>query len=589
MVGRHTTTICHPSLTDARQFGRLIAVNAVSLLIAVVANLALILQMVGRIPFGVGHSMTIIGWYLASLLLIGLVAAVPGHLQLPLGETRTFSQAYYYACFSAALYFVLSTMMVVTAYGVYIGNYSKEYKLTIAQRALMFQTVTFLGYLLAAAAVYARIEGWNFLDAVYWIDVTLFTIGFGDFAPQTHLGRSLFFPMSVGGILFVGLIVTSIQTLVLEAGSKKISTRNVEKARRQILTRFDAASGVLHMKGLRKTKRLGGSDKSELGRREQEFDLMRQVQRRAKLKDAIMALSLSVGCFTFLWFIGAVFFWKAESGTQDWTYFESLYFTWVSFLTIGYGDFYPQDNAAKPVFVFWSLLALPTLTVLIGAIGNSISEGISTLTLWLAEHVPTKIRAMAALRSVANEAKKGEHGAFTEAKPHGFMEDKPHVEGEKENDSQASAVRGMEQDIEAGDVSPLETKDAAAAKAYRLYLLLKELQTVVNHLDASPPREYSYAEWTWFLKLLGEDESKAKHHRPLTAVRDAEHTRESVGNVEAVDAEPAQGFLPEQWSWLGEKSPLMTANDEPRWVMERLMRVLARELKAMADEGRGVP
>ena len=543
----------------------------------------------GRIRFGVGQSVTIIGWYIASLLLIGLVAAAPDHLQLPAGEARTFSQAYYYACFSAALYFILSTMMVVTAYGVYIGKYSKEYKLTMAQRTLMFQTVTFLGYLLAAAAVYARIEGWNFLDSVYWATVTLFTIGFGDFAPKTHLGRSLFFPMSVGGILFVGLIVTSIKTLVLEAGSKKISTRNVEKAREQMVQRFDPANGVLRKNGFQKTKRLGGNDTTELGRREQEFNLMRGVQRRAKLQDVFMALSLSVGCFTFLWFIGAVVFWRAEAGTQEWTYFESLYFTWVSFLTIGYGDFYPQDNAAKPAFVFWSLLALPTLTVLIGAIGDSISEGVSTSTIWIAEHVPAKTRVLAALKWSAHDAKKGKGGAFTEANPPGFMDGRPYAAGKKVNDFQASAIRGMNQDIESGDMSPLQSKDAATAKAYRPYLLIKAVQDVVNHLDATPPRVYSYAEWTWFLKLLGEDESQWKHHRSLTAVRDAEQTRNSNDDEEDDDGETEKNILPGQWSWLGEKSPLITSNDEPRWVMERLMRVLERELKGMANQDQGVP
>ena len=57
-------------------------------------------------------------------------------------------------------------------------------------------------------------------------------------------------------------------------------------------------------------------------------------------------------------------FFKSERN-QGWTYFGSLYFSYTSLLTIGYGDFAPQSNSGKPFFVFWSLLAIPTLTILI--------------------------------------------------------------------------------------------------------------------------------------------------------------------------------------------------------------------------------
>ena len=77
----------------------------------------------------------------------------PAHLTLSPGQDCTFSQAYYYAILAAALYFILSSMMVVTAIGVYIGHYSQNFKLTMSQRTLMIQTTTFLGYFLAAGGV----------------------------------------------------------------------------------------------------------------------------------------------------------------------------------------------------------------------------------------------------------------------------------------------------------------------------------------------------------------------------------------------------------------------------------------------------
>ncbi len=243
----------------------------------------------------------------------------------------------------------------------------------------MVQTIFFIVYLLAAAAVFARIEGWKFLDAVYWTDVTIFTIGYGDFVPKTHLEQSLFFPIAVGDILFVGLIIAFVRTLVLESGTKKVNVRIVEKARKQALKNLNPATGTTHI-GTRKQD-AGAKQSSELDRRKREFRLMRQVQQKAAWNNRLTALCISIGAVVFVWFAGAAVFYAAERSSQNWSFFEALYFTSVSLLTTGYGDFYPQDNSAKPIFVFWSLVALPTLTVLIGNVGDAISSSVSSFTL----------------------------------------------------------------------------------------------------------------------------------------------------------------------------------------------------------------
>lgn len=309
---------------------RVLATNAISLVSALAANLALIAHMASRISFRLAHPIVTIGWFLASFLMIGIVAALPKHSNV--GEHYTLTQAYYYACISAGLYLVLATLLILTAYGVHVGQYSREYKLTMTQRTLMMQTVAYLGYLLTAAGVYARIEGWNYLDAVYLADVTLFTIGFGDFKPQTHLGRSLFFPMAVGGIIFVGIIVAFVKSCVLDDAVRKVSRRNIEKVRRRFLHSADHA-------------RL--QSMSELDRRRAQFEIMRRVQTSAKFMNSIIAFSVSLGVVLSLWLLGAVAFWKAESlstGGQDWTYFESLYFAYVAFLTIWVWRLLPADQ-----------------------------------------------------------------------------------------------------------------------------------------------------------------------------------------------------------------------------------------------------
>ena len=549
---------------------RLYAVNAVSLFVAVFANLALIAHMAGRVSFHIAHPIVTIGWFIASFLLIGLVGAASHHLD---DKPFTFSQAYYYACFAGGLYFVLAVLMTLVTWGVYVGRYSKEYKLTMAQRTLMMQTVAFLGYLLAAAAVYSRIENWNFLDAVYWCDVTLFTIGFGDYKPQTHLGRSLIFPMAVGGIIFVGVIVASVKSLTLDSGTRKVSRRNMEMARQKVLATLDPKTGAMRIGFMKHNP--SDSSSTELQRREREFNLMRRVQANAKFANATVALCFSAGVWLGLWLIGAVIFWQAEQSTggQNWSYFVALYFTYISFLTIGYGDFSPQTNSAKPAFVFWSILALPALTVLVGALGDVVSKGFSAFTLWIADRIPPKTNALTDLKKMAHDTMRSENGGHAEAKPPGFLDSRDNASEHFDDEAQAAAVRGMSGDRR-------DSHHLAAAQNYRPYLLMKAVKNVVNHLDASPPRKYSFAEWAWFLKLLGEDEGEEGsqfHRRP----EDALHLDQ--GATEEKQSESKSATVLQPFSWIGPSSPLMSTESEPQWILSRLIESLEAELRRLGD------
>jgi potassium channel subfamily K len=319
----------------------LVGVNIVSLAIAIIANLSLLGQMTNRLRYNISGPITIIGFYVSGFVDIGLVAAAGTHLPLGDNPNATYSQAFYYAAFSGVIYVLLSVLLSWTAYGIWFGHYSDQFKLSMSQRSLMLQTILFLTYVLCAGAVYSKIENWQYLDANYFVIVTLFTIGFGDLTPTTHLGRSLFFPFAVGGILFVGVIIANIRTLVLESGSVKVSTRLIEKARYKAIASGKPEEGILKIRGF--IKRDTNAD-TEMERREKEFEAMREIQQAAARNNRLFALAFATIAFMILWFIGAVVFWKAETesvGGQPWSYFESLYFTFVAQLTIGYGDFEP--------------------------------------------------------------------------------------------------------------------------------------------------------------------------------------------------------------------------------------------------------
>jgi len=74
-------------------------------------------------------------------------------------------------------------------------------------RDLIF-TTSFI--LLMGMFTYHYLEGWSYVDALYFSIITLTTIGYGDFSPQTTEGK-LFTIFYI--ILGVGIILTFINTV----------------------------------------------------------------------------------------------------------------------------------------------------------------------------------------------------------------------------------------------------------------------------------------------------------------------------------------------------------------------------------------
>lgn len=76
-------------------------------------------------------------------------------------------------------------------------------------RGLLFASV---GIVAIGTVVYHYLEGWSWLDSLYFSTITLTTIGFGDFAPQTDAGK-IFTILYIG--VGIGMILAFINTIYL--------------------------------------------------------------------------------------------------------------------------------------------------------------------------------------------------------------------------------------------------------------------------------------------------------------------------------------------------------------------------------------
>ena len=333
-----------------------------------------------------------------------------------------YTQGFWYAIAAAAFYTICSMILMVNMLGYFLGHYPENFALSDSQRTLILQTMAFFIWLGGGAAVFSKIEqnagedGWGFSDALYFCDVTILTVGFGDLVPTTDVGRGIVFPYSVGGTIILALVVSSLYKAVRELGEEKIVQKHVDRLRERALERtvtnsFDLRHREHEAHHLIKRRTLGyprisaptqlrpyrtpmgdtvrhtptfsrvlpealkrrkGPKLLLLKEEKDRFEAMRKIQAKSRKFKRWMALMWSIAIFSTLWCVGAVVFWQAEKDKQNMSYFQALYFCYVSLLTIGYGDLAPKSNGGRCFFVIWSLIAVPSMTILVSDLGDTV-------------------------------------------------------------------------------------------------------------------------------------------------------------------------------------------------------------------------
>lgn len=538
------------------------SVNAISLVCALIANLFLSLNMARRIRFAIAQPVIIVGWFISSALLVAILIPFGVLMYKPENSKRVYTQAYFYGAFAAGTYFVIACLMMVTAYGARKGHYSREYKLSNSQRTLMLQTIIFCIYLIAGAAVYARVEGWRFLDSVYFVDYTLLTIGVGNFAPATHLGRGLLFPYAIGGIIVLGLIISSIRTLMLERGRQKMADALAAHTRKFLVK--EATSDRNRLRRLVPDLRPNEED-SPRDRQKREFITMRRIRQLATVQHKWISLTISLVVWMAMWLIGAVVFWRSEK-SQAWTYFEALYFAYTTLLTIGYGDIYPESSLGKSFFVFWSLLAVPTITILISNIGDTLIRFVRDLTLYLGEItiLPGDEPFLERLKDIfrmswTDKWVEENLGEKSNAQDIINSHEKTSTDPEQAN---CQAHRVLETEEHKREESARARGDKAAESVHHYhYLLFREIRKMMEYTRSNLSKEFDYLEWEYYLALI------SGKHKPASDDQ----------AVNGKDKERQGEFR--QWSWIDKANPLIGEKSEVEWLLNALTEALERELK----------
>ncbi|KAH0565203.1 hypothetical protein GP486_001403 [Trichoglossum hirsutum] len=520
-------------------------------------------------------------------------AALHNHVP-PVRPEETYSQGFWYAIIAAALYLISSMILMVNMLGYFFGHYPQHFTLTDHQRTLMLQTMLFFIWLGGGAAVFARVCGWSYVDAIYFCDVTILTVGFGDYYPPNDTGRGLVFPFSVGGIVMLGLVVNSIRQFTNDLNKDKVIKRHVEKTRIRTIGRAATASLELRERrrssvggpnpqqsrgiamrdlhatpgGIEKlprsqslTKRLTNGVRTVtrvrtkkpkivlLKEEKDRFNAMREIQRNTKVFKRWYNLCISVTAFGLLWCVGAVVFWKAEHREQGMSYFRALYFCYVSLLTIGYGDLSPKSNAGKPFFLVWSLVAVPTMTILIHDMGETVIASFQRGTFHVADWTVLP--------------KSGLWLNFLQKHPWLLLWIQRKAEEKAAEKRVAEGFPGPEGVIGMPRVTLEELARGGTDVEDLPRNLSLAIRQVASHLHAKPPQRYSYEEWAEYTRLI---------------------RFSSMSPEDVEEDEEEEGLI--NWDWMGEDSPMLAEQNEAEWLLDRLCESLARYMKSQTRKAR---
>lgn len=331
-----------------------------------------------------GFITTVIGLLASAIILFSLIGVeVRQHRQAQVHQALVYTQNFFAGIISAGLYILVAVLLFIYMISLQVSPFGPADRRKIECTSIVFRVTNFAILLLGGAAVYSTIEGWTLMDALYFTDYTLLTIGLGNLVPQTHLGRSLLFPYATLGITSLGLVITAVTSFTDQMRELKLKCK-IEETRREI----DNADSGKTTDG--KSTGEGAQSQTSLIRSRvpklEDILKVRNAQFAFYRRRRWAELGLFLAAWFVLWLVSAGVFRHSEK-EDNWTYFVALYFTYTSLTTIGYGDYYPTSNFGKVFFIFWSLLAIPILTNLVTVIGNIFHIWLILCSGWIRRHV----------------------------------------------------------------------------------------------------------------------------------------------------------------------------------------------------------
>lgn len=500
--------------------------------------------------------------------MIGITAAIHVYAPPTLPD-QIYTTAFYFAIIAACLYFFNTLILTINLLGYLLGHYPQHFALTNSQRTLILQTTALSIWLIVGAAVFQKLIGISFSNALYFSDVTILTLGFGDITAKTPVARGIVFPYAVFGIVMLGLVIGSMTQFFGEIENDNVVRKRINKKRKALVENSpptervntpgqndasvirgtsERASQSRLSKDVSTSTSITAFARSVFGQRSKQvtsedkdrFHAMRAIQKEVATFRRYFTLVQCLIPFGIVWAIGALVFCTLQ---PELTYFDALYFNFVCLLSIGYGDITPKTNSARAFFVLWSLVAVPTMTTLISVMSDTVIVAFQRATNLLAgwsnlSNTPLKhsrfMRIPPILKLVWTR----------EAERHSVTSESADEERVK-----SSSRSRPEQPFPSSAEPGTDWRPSDMEVTQKLTHAIKQVtRDAIDH-----DHEYSYEEWAEFIQLI-----QLSHPCPDELTTD----KDEYGRL--------------HWDWIGEWTPMLSKQSEPEWILDRLCESMIR-------------
>ena len=224
---------------------------------------------------------------------------------------------------------------------------TRMFKLLYQNLAVAFGVYLLLALLVLNAVLSEPDFDGNFVNTVYFIAITVTSVGYGDLSPKTTAGKGFMIVFIIAGMGLATLCITKVTDLFLAAqrASVKTSQRRAEAAIERDVARIK--------------NHLGG------GLTTADIEKLKQKAREEKpAEDKWLKIAFHpVVVISTNTLIGA----SVMSNLEDISFFDGIWWSVVTSTTVGYGDICPQTKGGR---IFASFYAFFT----IGIFGWAISQ-----------------------------------------------------------------------------------------------------------------------------------------------------------------------------------------------------------------------
>jgi len=198
--------------------------------------------------------------------------------------------------------------------------------------------ITLLIYSIVSIVAFSYVfEQWTIIDSLYFMTVTLTTVGYGDLWPTTDAGKLFAILYVIPGVIAIGVGLGMIGDSIIVANEAAVESAK-KSSKKGVVSLFLSDDSVEEEEEEEKELSIWGA-------------FVAAIAERSLLIIFLLVSFIAFGIY------------------EKWTVVESLYFLVITGTTCGYGDMAPDTQLGRLLAIFF----LPVIVGLVGEMLGSVS------------------------------------------------------------------------------------------------------------------------------------------------------------------------------------------------------------------------